>query len=193
MIAHPTFPALRLFEPADTDRPEVREIIGWASEYLVRPHPDLGRPGPVCPYARASLARRRFYVNVVHSAPTTAAELAFAIRPYRDWFLELAPREQPDSVFTTILNAFPGLADRTLVDEAQRGLQATFVRDGLMVGEFHDGPPDKPGLWNADWRPLHSPVPLLAIRHMVATDLPFLRGAPELVQVHHDLFGGVSC
>ncbi len=193
MIVHPASSALRLFEPADTDQPEVATLIEWASEYLVQPHPELGRSGPVCPYARGSLTRRRFYVNIVQGTPRTAAELAFAIRPFRDWFLELAPREHPDGIFTTILNAFPGLHDHALVDEAQRALQAIFVKDGLMVGEFHDGPPDKPGLWNPQWRPLLSPVPLLAIRHMVPTDLPFLTSSPELLDAHRSYFGGVSC
>ncbi|HXV92955.1 MAG TPA: hypothetical protein VD813_06635 [Pseudonocardia sp.] len=192
MIVHPTFPALRLFEPTDLGEPTVREVIGWATDYLVRPHPEVGRKGPVCPYAQGSLNRGHFFVNVVEGTPTTAAELAFAIRPYRDWFLELAPRERPGSAFTTILNAFPGLTDFSLVDEVQRALRTYFVADGLMVGEFHDGPPDKGGLWNPAWRPLRSPVPLLAIRHMVASDLPFLEGSPDLVAVHRALFGGTA-
>lgn len=193
MIVHPASSALRLFDAGDTDQPDVATLLDWAAEYLARPHPELGRAGPVCPYVRRSLDRRRFYVNIVQGTPTTAAELAFAIRPFRDWFLELAPRDRPDSVVTTILNAFPGLTDRSLVDEAQRALQAVFVKDGLMVGEFHDGPPDKPGLRNTRWRPLHSPVPLLAIRHMVPTDLPFLTGSPELAGIHRSYFGTAPC
>lgn len=190
MIVHPTSPALRLFEPSDLDQPVVRDLAGWVADYLLRPHRDLGRKGPVCPYAQGSLHRGRLLVNVVEGTPTTAAELAFAIRPYRDWFLQLAPPGSADAAYTTILNAFPQLTDYAIVDEAQRALQRLFVRDGLMVGEFHDGPPDKPGLWNPDWRPLRSPVPLLAIRHMVATDLPFLVQSPDLVSVHRGLFGG---
>jgi hypothetical protein len=190
VIVHPASPALRLFEPTDLDQPVVRDIVDWVGDYLLRPHLDLGRAGPVCPYARGSLHRGRLLVNVVEGAPTTAAELAFAIRPFRDWFLQLAPREDPDAAFTTIVNAFPQLTDYAIVDETQRALQRLFVHDGLMVGEFHDGPPDKPGLWNPDWRPLRSPVPLLAIRHMVASDLPFLVHAPDLVAVHRGLFAG---
>jgi hypothetical protein len=190
VIVHPTFPALRLFEPTDLDQPVVRELVAWVDDYLLRPHPELGRKGPVCPYAQGSLHRGRFYVNVVEGVPATAAELAFAIRPYRDWFLQLAPHGTADGTYTTILNAFPQLTDFQLVDEAQRALQRLFVRDGLMVGEFHDGPPDKPGLWNPEWRPLRSPVPMLAIRHMVASDLPFLVHSPDLVAVHRGLFEG---
>jgi hypothetical protein len=48
-----------------------------------------------------------------------------------------------------------------------------FVADGLMVGQFHPVCAN-PGLWNEDFRPLRSPVPLLAIRQMLVFDLPFL-------------------
>jgi hypothetical protein len=42
-----------------------------------------------------------------------------------------------------------------------------------MVGQFHPACP-QPGLWSEDFRPLQAPIPLLAIRHMVSSDLPFL-------------------
>ncbi len=42
-----------------------------------------------------------------------------------------------------------------------------------MIGQFHPRC-DNPGLWNTDFRPLRSPLPLLAIRRMVVFDLPFL-------------------
>jgi hypothetical protein len=44
---------------------------------------------------------------------------------------------------------------------------------GLMLGEFHANN-ESPGLRNPDFRPLRSPIPMLAIRHMVDSDLPFL-------------------
>jgi hypothetical protein len=45
-----------------------------------------------------------------------------------------------------------------------------------MIGQFHPKC-DQPGLWNDDFRPLRSPIPLLAIRIMVPGDLPFLTGS----------------
>jgi hypothetical protein len=42
-----------------------------------------------------------------------------------------------------------------------------------MIGQFYDGC-EEPAIWNRDFRPLASPVPLLAIRNMVRTDAPFL-------------------
>jgi hypothetical protein len=42
-----------------------------------------------------------------------------------------------------------------------------------MLGEFH-ALTQTPGLRNSDFRPLRSPIPLLAIRHMVESDIDFL-------------------
>ena len=61
-----------------------------------------------------------------------------------------------------------------------------------MLGEFHSGPPAKGGLWNPDFRPLHSPVPLLAVRHMVATDLPFLIDDAAALRSYLERFGSTA-
>lgn len=54
-----------------------------------------------------------------------------------------------------------------------RKLKPSFVQAGLMLGEFH--PFNRtPGLRNKDFRPLRSPVPPLAIRHMAESDVDFL-------------------
>ncbi len=42
-----------------------------------------------------------------------------------------------------------------------------------MVGQFHPRC-EQGGLWNEGFRPLRAPIPLLAIRRMVSSDLPFL-------------------
>ncbi|WP_329083276.1 MULTISPECIES: DUF6875 domain-containing protein [unclassified Streptosporangium] len=205
MIAHPGDPSLRLIEVADLDAPSpppevlahgdaLRAVVDWAETYLCRPHPDLGRNGPVCPYAQGSLSRGRFYLAVPeagHRAAETVEDVVAAVEPYRAWFTALAPLDGPEAVFTTILLLLPGLGDRlALVDGAQDALKNAFVEEGLMIGEFHDGPPDKPGLWNPLLRPLAGPVPLLAIRHMVATDLPFLWGDPAHRRAYLTRFDG---
>jgi prolyl-tRNA editing enzyme YbaK/EbsC (Cys-tRNA(Pro) deacylase) len=57
-----------------------------------------------------------------------------------------------------------------------------------MIGEFHFVPPQKAGLWNQDFRPLASPVPMLVIRHMVPTDFGFLRHDTNLISTYLERF-----
>ncbi|QFZ19884.1 DUF6875 domain-containing protein [Saccharothrix syringae] len=200
MLIHPHRRAFPLVEPADFAAPALpdavaahetalRTVFAWADEYLCGPHPDLGRRGAVCPFTDTSLQRGLFYLSVHPGRPAGVEELAALLLDYRDWFGLLEPRTGPGAQFKTILVLFPELTGFDVVDRAQRALKPDYTRDGLMLGEFHPGPPQKGGLWNPEFRPLHSPVPLLAIRHMVPTDFPFLRDDDDTVAAYLQRFG----
>ncbi len=184
---------------ADPPPPEIADdleplhtIARWAREYLSRPHPELGREGPVCPYAEGSRRKGFFYMSVRRGTGFDAAKIRQTLLDYRDWFEELEPRTGNDSYFKTILILFPDLDPaevKTLIDGTQEALKPEYVSKGLMLGEFHAGPPDKAGLWNDDFRPLASPVPMLVIRNMVATDFGFLKHDRELVARYVERYG----
>ena len=207
MIRHPVQPEFFLLDehdalgdslPVDLPAPHeraVREVFGWARDYLVRPHPDLGRPGPVCPFVSASLHHDAFLVTTHPGDAPPQPKVVEVVRMHRDWFLELAPVDTPAAKLKTILIAFPDLpvaAAPGIVDTTQAELKPSFVEHGIMLGQFHPLPPEAPGLWNPEFRPLRSPVPLLAIRHMVATDLPFLADDPRWVAAYTRRFGNRS-
>lgn len=196
-------PSYRLVELSDLDADPppteiaddlepLRTIARWSREYLSRPHPDLGREGPVCPYAEGSRRKGTFFMAVRRGNHLDVEEIQTTLLAHRDWFLELEPREGSDSYFKTILILFPDLDQNEvteLIDGVQERLKPDYVQEGLMLGEFHSGPPDKAGLWNPDFRPLASPVPMLVIRNMVATDFGFLKHDPELASCYLKRFG----
>lgn len=203
MLTHPSHPACVLVEQCDLEAgvphplldgvlDELRGVVAWARNYLCRPHPDLGRRGPVCPYAQASLDRGMFFLAVQRGEPASPEELDETLLVYRDWFRQLPPTGGPAAQFKTILLALPDIPPAAVpgvVDATQRRLKPRYVAEGLMIGEFHSGPPDKAGLWNPDFRPLRSPVPLLVIRHMVPSDFPFLADDAGLVADYLRFFG----
>lgn len=204
MLVHPRDPRCFLLTedelsgplpaPARPYRRHLRTVADWGRDYLTNPHPQLGRSGPVCPYAGASLKKRLFYLTVQAAGPRSLdrAAVADAVARYRDWFADLAPTEEPARQFKTILILFPEVpADDApdVIDATQAALKPSFVDTGLMIGQFHPLPPAEGGLWNADFRPLRCPVPLLAIRHMVPTDLPFLVHDPRLLDGYRRVFG----
>jgi hypothetical protein len=197
MIIDPADPRRVLVELQDLRNPlpeylrryqnALYSVVGWAHQYLVKPHSDLGRKGPVCPFAQGSLDRGLLYLAIYPGEPATVDEVTSALVRYRDWFLELRPSARDRAQFQSILVLFPDLPRHevsSLIDAAQLRLKADYVSRGLMIGEFHDGPPPKAGLWNEEFRPLHSPVPLLAIRSLVPTDFPFLRDDPDFVAAY---------
>jgi hypothetical protein len=196
MVTNPNDATMVLLELKDLDQlPDIvrdyedalYSIVEWARAYLIRPHPELGRKGPVCPFARGSLDRGLFYLAVYRGRPAGPEDVAGTLGRYRDWFLELGSSAGSATQFQTILVLFPDIAPSdapALLDASQEALKAAYVSRGLMIGEFHDGPPPKGGLWNEEFRPLRSPVPLLAIRHLVPTDFPFLRNDRDFVAAY---------
>lgn len=184
-------PAYRL-GPGDGALPgQVDVVAQWVRSYLCRPHPRLGRPGPVCPYVRKALECGSLLVSVSPPGIVGTDQAIPLMRGYRDWFTVRGALDPPDP-HRALLVVFPVQEDDRVhrtIEEAQRRLKTEFVERGLMIGEFHDGPPPVPGLWNPDFRPLHSPVPLLAIRPMVANDLAFLRSDHQHLEAYHARFG----
>lgn len=171
----------------------LREVVAWAETYLCRSHPELGRGGPVCPYVQAAMRKGHFYLAVVPGSDLDPETVEARVVAFRDWFLELPPRDgEDDAGLKTILVLFPDVAPEDvprLIDATQRRLKPLYVPKRLMIGEFHAGPPDKGGLWNADFRPLRSPVPMLVVRHMVPTDFAFLRDDEAFVRAYLDCYG----
>jgi hypothetical protein len=204
MLAHPTDPHLFLVEVDDLRQdplPEplraheapLRQIMEWAQEYLCRPHPELGRSGPVCPFTRPSLRKGLFYMAVYRGAVLDQRRVADVVRTYRDWFLEMEPRTGIEAAYKTVGIIFPDLPDADyegLIEDTQEALKSDYVSEGLMIGEFHPGPPSKGGLRNPDFRPLRSPLPLLSIRHMVPTDFVFLQSRKDWMESYLRRFTG---
>jgi prolyl-tRNA editing enzyme YbaK/EbsC (Cys-tRNA(Pro) deacylase) len=186
---------LELEPPPDWILPHLaplRAVVAWAEEYLCRPHPELGREGPVCPFVQAAMRKGLFLLSVCPGRDLDQSAIQRRILGFRDRFLALAPREGSEAAFKTVLILFPDLdaEDLTrLIESTQEGLKPGYVEKGLMIGEFHPGPPRKAGLWNPDFRPLKSPVPMLVIRHMVPTDFAFLRDERRLVETYLERYG----
>jgi hypothetical protein len=154
--------------------PHVREILAWSREYLVISHPDLGRSGPVCPYTQPSLRKGLYYLAAIDDVGST--DIGSAIEGLRLWHERIAATlSESDAELLTILLVLPHLnyGDSTELDEMQRKAKDFFVADGLMIGQFHPTC-DEPGLWNARFKALRAPVPLLAVRKLVVFDLPFV-------------------
>jgi len=165
------------------DLPVIERIERWCREFLMRPHPDLGRSGSVCPYMPRAMGLNRIAFVVVRTRGRTDSEVDAVIARFREVFLEMEPVTGPESLEKAILVILPDVSEEdapAVVDEAHRRLKADFVASGLMIGKFHPTS-DQGGLHNPGFRPLRSPIPLLAIRYMVGSDLPFLNRVDDPV------------
>ncbi|MGJ5630902.1 DUF6875 domain-containing protein [Nostoc sp. CALU 1950] len=163
------------------DLPYLIEIMEWVKNFLGRPHPNLGRTGAVCPFVPLSLKSNTIRLAVIRTKDLYSEQLEDVVGRYRDIFLEMDIKEQELAINKAFLLIFPDvhIEDATkLIDSVQQKLKPLFVESGLMIGEFHKRN-DSPGLHNPNFRPLRSPIPLLAIRFMVEADLPFLQSPTD--------------
>ena len=166
----------------------------WVNEFLAKPNPGLGRTGAVCPYIQYSKEQLFFKVGVYTEPHPEQDHIVDMIRNLKDRFIEMLPLDEKDKRFKAIAILFPNLEEDEVVkiiDEVQLKLKPEFVHLGLMIGQFHENC-QHPGLRNAEFKPLQSPVPLLAIRFMVETDWPFLAGDPILEEAYYNNFGTVN-
>ncbi|MYM91993.1 hypothetical protein GTP91_33065, partial [Rugamonas sp. FT82W] len=177
--AHPAaYP--RLMRVSEIDRDYARDtplaqVLDWVRAFLARPHPELGRKGAVCPFVPVSLMQDSIWLAEITDRDLSLDKIGAIIGAYRDLFLATEPTRGPDAINKAFMVVFPhlGAEGAAVVDEVQYRLKRDFVDMGLMLGEFH-ATNQSEGLRNPEFRPLRSPVPMLAIRHMVDSDLPFL-------------------
>jgi hypothetical protein len=172
------------------DRMAVERALGWARSFLTAPNPAIGRNGPVCPYLQESSDRGHLFVSYRLDADCSDDTFRAGLLDYATTFATVrdqVPAEERHLVAMVIVLPHVDVTSATPLDELQAGLKSRFVEQGLMIGQFHPLC-EAPGLWRDDFRPLQSPVPFLAIREMVASDLPFLMGHPDHATTYFSLF-----
>jgi hypothetical protein len=163
---------------AQTDRacPAQRTVLSWIRDFVVKPHPELGRGGSVCPFLPRALREDSVLFQTVHSKDLSADQLDELVQQYASVFLTTEPTSGKARLNKTIVLVFADVADDDAFEKielTQKRLKPYFVERGLMLGEFHKTHAAA-GIHNPNFRPLQSPVPLLVIRYMVPSDLPFL-------------------
>lgn len=163
------------------DDPAMTQLRGWVESYLMRGHENLGRTGAVCPFTKQAAKLDTVRLAVSRATPGDEDE-AFALIRKSFAELEQIPCKPGMEHFRTIIIGFPDCAS----DEGFAMLQRVQKRNKFyslarfrMIG-YMFATSDAPGLWNADFRPLRSPLPVLAIRHLVEQDAPFAARHPLL-------------
>ncbi len=158
------------------DLPYLIETMEWVKSFILRPHPDLGRPGIVCPYMPHALKSNNIWLAVIRTKNLCLEQIEAIVRSYRDVFLDGEAEDKELPITKSFVLIFPDVhieQASKVIDGVHKKLKPLFVESGLMLGEFHNRT-DNPGLHNPNFRPLRSPIPLLVIRPMTEVDLTFL-------------------
>lgn len=169
----------------------LNEVARWTVDYLCQANPNLGRSGDVCPYTEVSMREGLLFSAVCHvfdADPRPA--MITVMRQTMKVFESRTPQIGNRAALKAMLVLFPGL-EGEWIDDVQDKLALDFAGRHLMIGEFH-AECRKPGLHNREFRPLQSPVPLLAVRHMMLTDLAFLKSSDARLRFYLQRFGDAA-
>ncbi len=173
----------------------LRETARWLEAYTTRPHPELGRPGPVCPWVEESIERGLCLIGLVRPAASDLATMDEVVSALGAYYLSMEPLAGPGAQLKAIVAVFAGLDPEEApgyIDGLHQRLKPSFVQSGMMLGEFYRSC-GKPGLRNPEFHPLRSPLPLLVIRPMVRQDIVFLSDRTEFVRAYLGVHQQAGC
>lgn len=162
---------------AQSDLSALRTVADWIETFVARPHKDLGRAGPVCPFVPGALDRKTLWLAPEQIAGRSETDLVQLIDGYKKRLLGAQPTEGDDTNYKAIIVVFTDLsADR--VKEYMDGVQIqhlkrlSYVEDGVVMGDFHRRN-EGSAIRNPNFRPFKAPVPFLLMRHGVISDWMF--------------------
>jgi hypothetical protein len=160
-------------------------LLDWTRSFLMREHADLGRDGHVCPFTSMGARLDTLRFGVSDAGGDDSQRVRDELRAAFNQF-DAIPHPKKMGVYRAVLIAFPNCAGEdgvATLAHAQKSLRLTSFLKARMIGVFHDRA-DAPGLWNKDFRPLRAPVPIVAIRSLVAADAAFVMRHPLLAPAY---------
>lgn len=168
--------AERIGSLAESDREALRAVADWTRRFVVQPHKDLGRAGPVCPFTPVAIQHKALWLAPERSAGRSTPEVIQLIDGYKRLLLANPPRDGDGADHKSIVVVFtdlPAAGAKNFFDGVLRQIGIPFYADdGLVMGPFYEGN-DGTAIYNASFRPFTSPVPLLLMRLAVVSDWKF--------------------
>ena len=177
---------------ADGDLDALHAVADWIESYVVQPHKDLGRPGPVCPFVPGALERRTFWLAPEQIADWDVPAVVELIDAYRKRFRDARPTDGDDAKYKVIVVVFTDMpADRAqgVLDGVLEQLAVpVYAEDGIVFGPFYEGH-EGTAIYNSSFRPFQSPVPFLFVRYGVISDWKFFLDNEDLFNLWARRFG----
>ena len=168
--------AIKTRQLGSSDLAALRSVANWIKSFVARPHKDLGRDGPVCPFVPESMERGALWLASEHVAGRSVTDVVQLAQGYKTQFLRAQPNNGDGANYNSIVVVFTDLpAERAkgLFDDVLNQLAVpSYVEDGLVMGGFYEGN-EGTAIYNSSFRPFTAPVPFLLIRQAVVGDWKF--------------------
>lgn len=161
---------------SSNDFAELKSLVSWITDFVAMPHKDVGRQGPVCPFMPRALNSDSLLFAEVQTKHLEREQLESLVKGFADTFSNTEPvhgKARLNKAIVLTLQDIDAKDVIEIIEGTQSRLKRHFVERGLMLGEFHSTHQGR-GIHNDNFLPLQSPIPLLVVRHMIPSDLPFL-------------------
>jgi hypothetical protein len=177
---------------AEGELDALRAVADWIKTFVARPHKDLGRAGPVCPFVPGALERTNLWLAPEQIRDRGVSHVVQLMNGYKNLFLATQPTASEEAVYKAFVVVFTDLSTgraRDLFDAflADRGVP-TYVEDGLVLGAFYETN-GATAIYNGNFRPFRSPVPFLLMRNTVISDWKFFLDNEEWFKAWSRRFG----
>ena len=177
---------------AESDLAALRSVADWIRTFVAKPHEDLGRAGPVCPFVPAGLEHKTLWLAPEHIADRSAPDVVELVNGYRDLFLDTQPIDGDNAISKVIVIVFTDLsaerAEGVFDDVLQHLAIPSYADAGILFGPFYEGNKGT-AIYNPNFRPFQSPVPFLFVRNGVISDWKFFLESEELLTLWARRFG----
>lgn len=179
-------------ELPESDRNALHAVAEWTRTFVARPHKDLGRAGPVCPFVPVALDHKTLWLAAERSAGRSASDVIQLVEGYKRLLLSAQPVDGDEANYKSIVVVFTDLPAAHAKDFLGGVLQQisvpSYAGDGLVMGPFYEGN-DGTALYNPSFRPFTSPVPLLLMRRAVISDWKFFLNNEEWLRLWARRYG----
>lgn len=159
-----------------SDLAGLRAVADWTRRFVIRPNPELGRPGPVCPFTSQAIEQKALWLAAEQSAGRSRPEVIQLIAGYQQLLLTNPPVDGDAAGNKSIVVVFTDLPASQAKDFFAGALEQiaipSYTKDGLVMGPFFEGN-DGTAIYNPNFRPFTSPVPMLLMRRAVISDWKF--------------------
>ena len=177
---------------AKSDLAALRTVTDWIKSFVAKPHKDLGRDGPLCPFVPEGLQRKTLWLASEHIADRSVPEVVQLMSGYKTQLLQTQPLDGEGTDYKVIVVVFTDLpADRAqgvFGDVLEQLAVPSYAEDGILFGPFYQGNQGT-AIYNSGFRPFQSPVPFLFVRHGVISDWKFFLDNEELLNLWAHRYG----
>jgi len=150
--------------------------LAWIKQFIMQPHPDLGRKGQVCPFAQPAHEAGAIYFCALDVGEMNFDVFIDVMMQLPSFFARVA-RTMPRHTELLSLCIFPiNLRPESyykFIDCAHSILKPFYMNAGSMLGEFHPLSAVR-GAHSKNIFPMRSDVPIFVIRAISPHDILFI-------------------